>query len=97
MTGGSFMSIRSNASKTYLTERPNRWVQADGIYPLSNDFWYVCALDPKWVEISFLESSHYLGRHSSGYLVTNADVPNGNTLWRRSEFNGFNLTACVQR
>lgn len=87
------ISIRSNAHR-YLTERDNRWVAADGEYPVTRDYWFVCALDATWVEISFWSNTHYLGRDASGYLSTHNNTPNGDILWHRSEFADYALTNC---
>ncbi|GAA1034022.1 hypothetical protein GCM10009557_37580 [Virgisporangium ochraceum] len=97
-SGKTRIRFDSNANGNLTAERgPSgqivRRIHAAGFEP-GWDTWYVCALDAKWVEISFTPNDYFLGVNSSGYLDIEDDHPNGNALWRRSEFDGIDLVAC---
>ena len=85
IVGKRKVAFFSNASKQYLTVR-NGDVLASGTQPDGPDFWWVCALDSTWVEISFLTQDQYLTRNSANYLTTVSGPPGGEVLWQRYQF-----------
>ncbi|GIE76443.1 hypothetical protein Aph02nite_23930 [Actinoplanes philippinensis] len=79
------VAFYSNASKQYLTWR-NGEVVASGTEPDGPDYWWVCALDTTWVEISYFTRDAYLTRNSANYLTTVSGPPGGEVLWQRYQF-----------